>query len=130
MASGLRTAQDAAGFNNYGDARGARTLPTKPGAKAAAKPKTPRPVKVTFTLPAQIEADEVALCGDFNGWSHDEIKLGRDGDGEWRTTIGLLPGHAYRYRYLLDGHRWENAWNADRYDPNPYGGDDSVVVLE
>ena len=45
-----------------------------------------------------------------------------------RTTISFRPG-VYRYRYLLDGTRWENAWDADDYVPNPYGGDDSVVVV-
>ena len=99
-------------------------------ARPATKRKTPRTVKVTFTLPAEIDATEIALCGDFNDWSSDDIKLARVTTGEWQATVGLERGHAYRYRYLLDGHRWENAWNADEYIPNPYGGDDSVLVLD
>jgi 1,4-alpha-glucan branching enzyme len=94
----------------------------------SAKSAKPRPVTVVFTLPAEVEADHVALCGEFNNWSADDIELSRDGDGTWRTTVRLEPGRAYRYRYLLDGQRWENAWEADSYLPNPYGGDDSVVV--
>jgi Transcription factor WhiB/Glycogen recognition site of AMP-activated protein kinase len=91
--------------------------------KRAAKPKT---VRVSFTLPA-IDADEVALCAEFNDWSHD-TKLTRNGDGSWQTSVRLTPG-VYRYRYLLDGSRWENAWDADDYVPNPYGGDDSLVFV-
>ena len=91
-----------------------------------------RTVKVTFTLPADVQAESVALCGDFNDWSAENIKLARDGDGDgsWRVTVALQPGHSYRYRYLVDGERWENAWHADRYVPNPYGGDDSVILVE
>jgi len=85
-------------------------------------------VDVTFILPAGVQADSVALCGEFNYWSAD-IKLERDADGSWRTTVPQGPGRAYRYRYLLDGERWENAWQADGYVPNPYGGEDSLVVV-
>lgn len=94
--------------------------------KRASKPKT---VKVTFSLPPEIEAEVIALCGEFNDWSSDDVKLARDPQGRWRTTISLEPGRSYRYRYLLDGCRWENDWNADDYVPNAYGGDDSVVVV-
>jgi len=44
-------------------------------------------------------------------------------------TIELQPGRAYRFRYLLDGERWENDWDADAYVPNAFGTDDSVVDL-
>ena len=41
----------------------------------------------------------------------------------------MAAGRAYRFRYLLDGHRWENDWAADAYKPNDFGADDSVVDL-
>jgi 1,4-alpha-glucan branching enzyme len=94
--------------------------------KRATKPKT---VEVTFSLPADVEADEVALCGEFNDWSTTATKLSRDPDGRWVTTVALIPGRSYRYRYLLDGTTWENAWDADEYAPNPFGADDSVIVV-
>jgi len=87
-------------------------------------------VDVTFTLPAEVVATTVALSGDFNGWSTEDIWLKRGDDGTWRVTIALEPGRSYRYRYLLDGERWENDWQADRYVQNPYGSADSVVVVE
>jgi hypothetical protein len=34
-----------------------------------------------------------------------------------------------RFRYLLDGERWENDWTADAYVPNSFGSDDSVVEV-
>ena len=87
-------------------------------------------VDVIFTLPADVEAERVALCGDFNDWSPDTIGCVRTEDGTWQASVALEPGRSYRYRYLLDGERWENDPQADRYEPNPYGGVDSVVVAE
>ena len=87
-------------------------------------------VGITFTLPAEVDADRVALCGEFNDWSVEDILLERDGDGVWQARVALTPGRTYRYRYLLDGQRWENGWEADTYLPNPYGSDDSIIVVE
>jgi len=87
-------------------------------------------VEVEFSLPAEVRADSVALCGDFNGWSAGATMLGRGRDGSWRVTVSLQPGRSYRFRYLLDGERWVNAWHADRYVPNSYGSSDSVVVVD
>ena len=86
-------------------------------------------VPVTFTLPAEVGAADVALCGDFNNWDTGPIPLIRETDG-WQVTVPLAPGNSYRFRYLLDGERWENAWDADRYEPNPYGSDNSVVTVD
>lgn len=95
-----------------------------------AEPAMARTVDVTFTLPGEVGAGNVALCGDFNGWSAEDIALQRGGDGTWQVTVALEPGHSYRYRYLLDGERWENSWHAERYEPNPFGGTNSVVTIE
>lgn len=95
-----------------------------------ATPAGPATIDVTFTLPAEVDASTVALCGEFNNWSTQEIQLERAGDGSWQATVALEPGRSYRYRYLLDGERWENAWQADHYVPNSYGSTDSVVVVE
>lgn len=85
-------------------------------------------VDVTFALPADVQAERVALCGEFNDWSPDSITLTRGDDGSWRVTVPLAPG-SYRYKYLLDGETWENAPDADRYEENAYGTVDSVVVV-
>jgi hypothetical protein len=80
----------------------------------------------TFRLPASVGADEVWLVGDFNAWSHTAHPMVRDGD--WFTiSIELDPGRTYRYRYLLDGDRWENDWSAEAYTANEFGSDDSLV---
>jgi 1,4-alpha-glucan branching enzyme len=86
-------------------------------------------VDVVFTLPRDVRADNVVLCGEFNDWSCESIVLERADDGSWRAIVGLEPGRSYRYRYLIDGEHWENAWQADGYLPNPYGSEDSVIVV-
>jgi hypothetical protein len=87
-------------------------------------------VPVTFTLPSEVGAGDVALCADFNNWTAGSIPLSRGGDGAWQVTVPLEPGNTYHFRYLLDGERWENAWQADRYEPNPFGSDNSVVIVD
>jgi hypothetical protein len=98
-------------------------MPDQPVAKASL-------VSVTFTLPAEVQANSVALCGEFNQWSVEGIQLERGNDGTWRAVVALEPGRSYRYRYLLDGERWENDWDADQYSPNSFGTVDSVINVE
>ena len=83
---------------------------------------------VTFTLPAAVRATRVAICGEWNGWSVGGDVMERVGD-VFSLTIVLQAGRAYRFRYLLDGTRWENDWDADAYVRNAFGTDDSVVDL-
>ena len=91
-----------------------------------------RPVcRVSFRLPAEVAPGEcsVHLTGDFNGWEIDATPMIRLKSGDYGVTVDLETGREYRFRYLIDGCRWENDWAADRYDPNPHGGFDSVVVV-
>ena len=111
--------------------------PVNDAAGAAGQPSEPQTpatqvsaVEVTFTLPADLHAETVTLCGEFNDWSAEDTRLERGSDGSWQATVALEPGRSYRYRYLLDGQRWENDEQADGYVPNPLGSVDSVVVVE
>ncbi len=83
---------------------------------------------VIFTLPAAVGARWAAVCGEWNDWSPDAPVMDVVEDG-FSLTIELQVGRTYRFRYLLDGQRWENDWNADFYVPNGYGSEDSVVDL-
>jgi 1,4-alpha-glucan branching enzyme len=85
--------------------------------------------RVTFTMPAEVGAQEVYLCGEFNDWDESSHPLQRRKDGRFSTTLTLETGRSYRFRYRVDGERWENDWAADAYVPNPFGGDDSVVTV-
>jgi 1,4-alpha-glucan branching enzyme len=85
--------------------------------------------RVTFTVDPQVGARTAAVCGEWNDWAADADVMHRDADGGFSVTVGLEAGRAYRFRYLLDSHRWDNDWAADAYQPNDFGGDDSVVDL-
>jgi hypothetical protein len=85
--------------------------------------------RVTFTIDPQVGAQAAAVCGEWNGWSADAGVMRRDAEGGFSVTVDLDVGRAYRFRYLLDGRRWDNDWAADAYVRNDFGGDDSVVDL-
>ncbi len=84
---------------------------------------------VTFILDPGVGAQTAAVCGEWNDWSAGADVMRRDAEGGFSLTVDLDAGRAYRFRYLLDGERWENDWAADAYLPNSFGGDDSVIDL-
>jgi hypothetical protein len=85
--------------------------------------------KATFMLrgKAAPKARTVTIVGDFNNWDKDATPLKKLGDGNFAVTVELDAGKEYRFRYLIDGQRWENDWHADKYVKSPYGAEDSVV---
>lgn len=89
--------------------------------------KTGKSCRVTFKLPAEVNAETVHLCGEFNAWSHTSHPMKQLKDGSFSLTVSLEPGQSYRFRYLLDGQRWENDWEADAYEANEHGSEDSLV---
>jgi 1,4-alpha-glucan branching enzyme len=107
-----------------------------PAAKAVSKAglskkylKTRPACKVTFFLPKEAapEAETVAILGEFNNWAPEANPLTRLDEGDFTITLELETGRSYRFRYVIDGWRYENDWFADRYEPNPFGGEDSIV---
>jgi len=87
--------------------------------------------RVTFRLPKEAapRASEVALVGDFNNWDLNEHQMTRLKSGDFKLTLKLPCKGEYRFRYLIDNGKWENDWCADKYAPNSFGCDDSVVVI-
>jgi hypothetical protein len=86
-------------------------------------------VLVGFELPAAVSATSVSVCGDFNDWSPQQHPLRLASDGTFVAYVPLSAGRRWRFRYLLDGERWENDWAADAYVSNGLGSDDSIVDL-
>jgi hypothetical protein len=85
---------------------------------------------VSFLLPQEAARDaiNVTVVGDFNNWDINASPMKRDENGNFQITLELTSGREYRFRYLIDGSRWENDWLADKYVPNAFGSDDSAVV--
>jgi len=91
--------------------------------------KTGRVCRVTFRLPPEVNAKKATLCGEFNDWDEKSHPMKKMKNGGFSLTVSLETGRQYRYRYLLDGQRWENDWSADAYLPNAMGSDDSVIEV-
>ncbi|MCL4704951.1 isoamylase early set domain-containing protein [bacterium] len=83
--------------------------------------------QVTFELPAEVNVQSANLCGEFNAWDTNAHPMKRRKDGSFTLTLSLDAGRQYRFRYWLDGERWENDSTADGYAPNPFGSEDSLV---
>ena len=85
--------------------------------------------KVTFSLPDEVNAESVMLHGDFTKWEKAPLKMKHYKDGNFKVSVTLKAGKSYRFRYQLDGERWENDWAADAYAPNEFGEEDSIVEV-
>ncbi len=85
--------------------------------------------RVTFKVPAEIEAETIALLGDFNEWDAESHPLTKRKDGTYSTTISLEAGQDYRFRYLLDNDRWVNDETPDREVANRFGTLDCVISV-
>lgn len=87
--------------------------------------------RVSFRLPKEAapDAKKVTIVGDFNDWNSEATPMKKVKNGDFNVTLELNAGRAYSFRYLIDGNRWENDWHADRYEQNPYEGENSVLDL-
>lgn len=95
--------------------------------------KTKPVCKVTFSLPAEVVngAKDVRVLGDFNNWNWRDGFRMKAGKTDYTTTVDLIAGQSYEFRYLIDNHIWENDRAADQYNNSPYYGiTNSVVMLE
>jgi len=87
--------------------------------------------RVTFILPGEAapEARSVTIAGDFNDWNTTVNPMKKLDSGDFSTSLDLACKKEYRFKYLIDGCRWENDWSADKYTPNPFGSDDSLIIV-
>jgi 1,4-alpha-glucan branching enzyme len=90
-------------------------------------PQRTKVVEFTFILD-HFHSSEVFLCGDFNQWSPQSLRMiRRDGSGRWEKRLTLLPGR-YEYRFIVDG-KWMSDPHAPAEVPNQYGLCNSVVEV-
>ena len=87
--------------------------------------------KVVFTVKKEAAqgAKSISIAGDFNSWSSTETPLKKAKDGSFSVELELDAGKEYQFRYLLDGSRWDNDWEADKYIPAPFSSTDNSVVV-
>ncbi len=73
------------------------------------------------------EAAAVAVAGTFNDWDPGNTPMTKGKDGTWKVKVSLPPGR-YEYRFVVDG-QWRSDAHAKESVPNPYGSDNSVIVV-
>lgn len=85
--------------------------------------------RVTFKYPNKEKAESAVLAGDFNSWSLLTHPMKKLKNGSFSSTISLKAGSSYCFRYVLDGNIWVNDAEADRYEQNEFGEDNSVIIV-
>jgi hypothetical protein len=84
---------------------------------------------VTFAYKAAAQVQQVAVAGDFNGWSATENEMCFSQDaGKWSASLPLKNGR-YRYKFVLNGSEWIADPGAKEYELDPYGGKNSVIIV-
>lgn len=85
-------------------------------------------VEVTFTI-SGIEAQSIAVAGDFNGWNTSANQLeDPDGDGIWTGKMYLKPGR-YEYMLVVDDGKWVTDPNAKVYADDGFGSRNAVLFI-
>lgn len=74
------------------------------------------------------KAKSVGIAGTFNDWNPESTPMVTSGSGQWSGQLTLSPG-IYEYQYVVDG-RWINDPQAVKSTPNPFGGRNSVLIVE
>lgn len=85
--------------------------------------------KVTFRVSKEFigQAESVSLVGDFNDWDTAASPLSKLKTGDFTSQLVLEKGKSYEFRYLVDGQKWYNEPEADRFVANSFGEENSVV---
>jgi len=86
--------------------------------------------RITFRLPKEAahNAETATVVGDFNNWNPTEHEMKKLKNGDFTLTLELPCNREYSFRYLIDAKRWENDWFADKYVPNDFQTENSVVI--
>ena len=87
--------------------------------------------KVTFKLAKDIAnfANQVYLAGEFNNWDVESIPMKRLKSGEFSVSLDLEKGKEYQFKYIIDGTAWLNETEADKFVPNEFQSENSVIVV-
>ena len=86
--------------------------------------------KVTFSIPENgKKIKKIQLVGEFNNWDTKCSPMKKSKEGGFTETIELLPQKEYQYRLLINGELWDNDPEADKYVPNSFSGENSVIIL-
>ena len=87
--------------------------------------------KVTFALAKDIalSAKQVNLSGDFNNWDVKNLPMIKSKSGEFSVTINLEKDKQYQFKYIIDSKDWVNDREADKFVPNVFHSQNSVIFV-
>ncbi len=104
---------------------GATRVLSAPPAVVAQAPDTVHVVRFVLT---DAQARQVALVGDFNGWSREATPLvPSEVEGRWIVEV-VLPAGRHEYAFLVDGERWVTDPSATT-QRDEFGQESSVVRI-
>jgi 1,4-alpha-glucan branching enzyme len=86
--------------------------------------------KISFRLDAADAsgANTVQLLGDFNNWDKSSEPMTSLKTKDFTETLELETGKTYQFRYLINGSVWKNDPQADYFEANSFGEENSVVT--
>jgi 1,4-alpha-glucan branching enzyme len=86
--------------------------------------------KVTFVLPEYYAdgATKAFLVGEFNNWNTSDLRMKKI-HGRFIRSLKLKANEKYQFRYLIDGEKWKNEWDADALASVPHGAWYNSVVI-
>lgn len=87
--------------------------------------KTKNEAEVTFSF-SHPQAKKVELLAEFTDWQPLEMKFVKK-DKHFKLKHKLPTGKNFHFKYLINGELWDNDHNADDYQKNNFGTDNSIV---
>ncbi len=88
--------------------------------------------KVTFKLPKEVvgDANKVSVVGNFNDWDLDKDPMKKvKKDGSFSLALNFDKDQEVSFRYYIDGERWENDPDADRFVVSEFGDSENCVLV-
>ncbi len=89
-------------------------------------------VSFNYNVVPEHPVESVIVLGDFNEWSlEDGYVLKENKKGDFEGKFKIPAGRDYHFRYLVNGNRWANEKDADRFESSPlhHHIDNSVLSL-
>lgn len=84
-------------------------------------------VKVTFVQPHDPNQCRIYVAGDFNDWNPTAHQLVKRINGTRSVSLVLESNKRYAFRYCTEDGQWFNDEAAHGYEPNSYGGENSLL---
>ncbi|HQV60180.1 MAG: isoamylase early set domain-containing protein [Chitinophagaceae bacterium] len=83
--------------------------------------------KVKFSFKVE-NAETIEILGLNSDWES-SIIMSKKKDGTFSADVNLPKDSKHEFKYLVNETEWINDPEADKQEPNIYGGTNSVVIL-